>query len=174
MGALTGVTKRQINVLVKEECNTTAKIFTALDSLYRGRVPVSMVRTHFYGCRPKPDKSVQSYVLRLRELHGRLRQLDPDGAPTNEHLKVQFLLGLEEGPLTQALRRHARQHPDGTFDTLQQEAPLLEGDGCGHKWPEVTCTAVGGTNNLHSHLQKADWKLEFKQEIMTELKDQLT
>lgn len=31
----------------------------------------------------------------------------------------------------------------------------------------------GGGGNLHSYLQKADWKAELKQEIMMELKDQL-
>ncbi|KAL7396029.1 hypothetical protein ABVT39_027495 [Epinephelus coioides] len=150
-----------------------AKIFAALDGLYCGRAPVSMVRAQFYGCRQKPDELVQSYVLRLRKLHCRLQQLDPDRAPTNGHLKEQFLLGLEEGPSTQTLRRHAHQHPDGTFDALRQEALLLEDDGCGHKWPEVICTAVGGANNPHSHSQKTDWKAELKQEILTELKDQL-
>lgn len=94
MGSLTGVAKRQISVLVEEEHNTAAKIFAALDSLYKGRVPVSMVGTQFYGCRQKPDEPVQSYVLRLKEFHCRLKQLDPDGAPTNDHLKKQFLLGL--------------------------------------------------------------------------------
>lgn len=58
-------------------------------------------------------------------------------------MKEQFLLGLEEGPLTQSLRRYARQHPDGTFDALQQEAVLLEQDRFGLRWLEVTCTAVG-------------------------------
>lgn len=55
-----------------------------------------------------------------------MQQLDPDGAPTDDHLKEQFLLALEEGPLTQPLRRYARQHPDGTLDALRQEALLLE------------------------------------------------
>lgn len=87
MGALTGEAKRQINVLEEEERNTTAKIFAALDGLYCGRAPVSMVRAQFYGCRQKSDELVQSYVLRLRELHCRLQQLDPDGAPTDGHLK---------------------------------------------------------------------------------------
>ena len=132
-----------------------------------------MIRTQFYGCRQKPDEPVRSFVLRLRELHGRLQQHDPEEAPTDTHLKEQFLLGLEEGPSTQALRRYAHQHPDGTFHELQQEALLLEEDRCGHRWSEVTCTAVGGSNNLRSHPQKADWKTELKQEIMSELKDQL-
>lgn len=83
----------------------------------------------------KPNEPVQSYVLRLRELHCRLQQLDPDGAPTDNHLTEQFLLRLWEGPLTQALKRYARQHPDGTFSGLRQEALLLEEYGCRHKWP---------------------------------------
>lgn len=173
MGALTGEARGQINVLEEENRNTTAKIFDALNGLYGGRAPVSIVRAQFYGCRQKPDESVQSYVLRLRELNYKLQQSDPDGAPTDVHLKEQFLLGLEEGPLTQTLRRYARQHPDGTFNALRQEALLLEEDGCGHKRPEVICTAVGGANNPHSRPQETDWKTELKKEIMMELKDQL-
>lgn len=73
MGALTGVAKRQINVLMEEESNTAAKIFAELDKLYKERVPVSVVRTHVYGCQQKPDEPVQSYVLMLKELHYRLQ-----------------------------------------------------------------------------------------------------
>lgn len=95
------------------------------------------------------DEPVQSYVLRLRELHSKLQRHAPDEAPTDEHLKEQLLFGLEEGSLLLALRRHARQNPQRTFDALQQEARLLEADQQGYKRTEVTCTAVGGTNHRH-------------------------
>lgn len=173
MGALTGTAKRQVNILALDQRDTTAKIFTALDAIYKARVAASALRAQFYGCRQKPDESARFYILRLRELHCGLQQHNEDEAPTDEHLKEQFLLGLEEGPLTQTLRRYARQHPDDTFDALQQEAILLEEDGCGRKWQEASCTAVGGANNLSSRTQKTDWKVELKQEIMSELKDQL-
>ncbi|XP_029917855.1 uncharacterized protein LOC115366482 [Myripristis murdjan] len=172
MGALTGLAKRQVQVLAEGDRDTTAKIFSVLDGLYRGRAPIALVRSQFFNCQQNPEEPVQSYILRLRELHRRLQQHDPDEAPTDDHLKEQFLLGLEEGSLLQALRRHARQNPNGTFDALQQEARLLEEDQRGHR-TEVTCMAVGGTNSYKSRSQNVDWKQELKQEIMTELKDQL-
>lgn len=88
--------------------------------------------------------------------------------PTDQHLKEQLLFGLEESPLLQGLRRHARQNPQCTFDTLQREAQLLEDTG--YRRTEVT---VGGTYNSRHCSQDVNWKRALKQEIVTELKDQL-
>lgn len=118
------------------------------------------------------DEPVQSYVLRLRELHSKLQRHTPDEAPTDEHLKEQLLFGLEDCPLLQALRRHARQNPQCTFDAIQQRGWLLEEDQQGYRRTEVTCTAVGGTNHRHRP-QDVNWKQLLKQEIVTDLKDQL-
>ncbi|RVE73956.1 hypothetical protein OJAV_G00036180 [Oryzias javanicus] len=173
MGALTGVARRRMNVLPEEERNTTAKIFNALDAVYQQRIQGPVARTQFYGCRQKPDEPVQAFILRLRELHYRLQQHHPDGAPTDQHLKEQFLLGLEEGPLTRALRGYARRHPDGTFEALQQEACLLEEEGHRSTWPEnprsqsawraafATCRRVVVTakNDLLCHVRLARRKV---------------
>lgn len=95
------------------------RFFSALDGLYRDKVPIAVVRSQFFGSQQNPDEPMQSYVLKLRELHCRLQQQAPDGAPTYDYLMEQFLLGLEEGPLLQDLRRYSRQNPHGTFDALQ-------------------------------------------------------
>lgn len=97
----------------------------------------------------------------------------PGWSPTNDHVKEQFLLRLEEGPLTQVLRRHVRRHLDETFDALPTGGPTT---GRGWMWTQMAggnLHSCGGVNNLHSHPQKAGWKAELKQEIMMELKDQL-
>ena len=67
-----------------------------------------MLRSQFYSCTQKPDELVENYTLRLQELHCRLLQLDPDGAPTDIQLREQFLLGLEDGPLLQTLKIHVQ------------------------------------------------------------------
>lgn len=126
--------------------------FTLLDALYVEKVPLSMRRAQFFGCVQRSDESVQAYLLRLKELYSKLRQHDPDEAPTDSHVKDQFLLGLVGGPLLQALKMFARHNPDATFAQIQQEALLLEVEQQGTKWPEVVCAAVG-ESNYRSHSQ---------------------
>lgn len=173
LGALTGVAKRQVQVLTEDDRDTAEKIFTALDDLYTEKIPAALIRSQFFRCQQAPDEPLQSYILRLRELHSRLRVHDPDEAPTDDHLKEQFLIGLEEGPVLQTLRRHVRQHPDLTFNGLAQEAEQLEEDQRGHRRTEVTCTAVGGNTHYKSRSHDTDWRRELKQELLTELKEQL-
>ena len=132
-----------------------------------------MRRAQFFLCVQKSDEPVQAYLLRLKELYCTLRQHDADEAPTDSYLKDQFLLGLEGGPLLQALKMFARHNPDATFAQIQQEAFLLEGEQQGTKCPEVVCAAVGGSNYPRSRSQ-TDWKHELKKEIMEEMRDQLT
>lgn len=173
MGALTGVAKRQISVITIGQRDTAAKIFAALDGRYTEKTPAPVLRSQLFSCVQKPDELVQDYVLRLQELHCRLLQLDPDGAPTNPHLREQFLLGLEEGPILQALKTYVRQKPGASFDEVQQEAALLEEDRHGRKCPEVMCSAVGGPNFSRSRSQEADWRQVLKREILEEVKEQI-
>lgn len=161
LGALSGEAKRQVDVLDQEDRERAVRIFTVLDALYVEKVPLSVRRAQFFGCVQRSDEPVQAYLLRLKELYCKLRQLNPDEAPTDSHLKDQFLLGLEGGPLLQALKMFARRNPDATFAQIQQEALLLEGEQQGTKWPEVVCAAVGGSNYSRSRSQ-TDWKQELK------------
>ena len=112
---LTGEAKRQIAVLDAGDRDTVAKIFKYLDGLYREAIPVSMVRAQFYGCAQRPEEGVGSFILRLRELFCRLHRDDPDAAPSDIVLRDQLLMGLADGPLSQALRIYARRHPTEGF-----------------------------------------------------------
>lgn len=90
-------------MLVEGEHGRVAKSFTALDELYVKEVPVSVLRLRFFGCVQKPGQSIQAYSLHSRELYPMLKHQDEDGAPTETHLRDQFMLGLEDGALSRAL-----------------------------------------------------------------------
>ena len=165
MGALTGMAKRQVSVVAPGQRDTVAKIVTIFDGRYTGKVPIPVLRSQFYSCTQKPDELVENYTLRLQELHCRLLQLDPDGAPTDIQLREQFLLGLEDGPLLQTLKIHVRQKPDSSFDEIQMEAALLEENRYGRKRSEVIQT-FGCPARFHS-----DRGPNFESDMMKQLCD---
>ena len=176
IGALAGEPKRQIKVLAQVERNTTLKVFTVLDSLYGDRTPHAVLRSQFFGCIQRNGESIPSFLLRLRELHCRLQQHDPDGPPSAAALRDQLLIGLRESPMAQALKVYARRHPGDDFAALRQEALFLEGE-YGRSQQEVTCAAVNHSHNYsHSRVptpQEADWKETMKREIMEGVKSQM-
>lgn len=53
MGALTGVAKRQVQVIAVGERDIAAKIFTALDGLHRNKAPIAVIRSQFFRCQPR-------------------------------------------------------------------------------------------------------------------------
>ncbi|CAL9689427.1 unnamed protein product [Knipowitschia caucasica] len=171
IGALSGLARRQINVLAEDERDRVTKVFAALDQLYAKIIPLSVVRSQFFGCVQKPGEPVQSYVLRLKELYCRLEEQDTEQAPTDSHLRDQFMLGLEDGALLRALKRVVRLAPDTTFSAIQQEALILEEENMGSRSPHATCAAVREHNPSRSHPQAELWKQELKREIVDELKD---
>ena len=168
---LTGEARRHISVLEEDERDTVEKVLKHLDGLYKETVPASRIRVQFYSCTQHPEESVSSYVLRLRELFCRLRRGDPATAPSDSVLREQFLMGLSEGPLSQALRVYARRHPDDDFAALREEALLLDTNHGGVRGPEVACHAINPTSIPKS--QSADWKQEMKQELKQELQQEM-
>lgn len=172
LGALAGEAKRQVTVLEEDERDRAEKIFLYLDSLYGDRTPTPVLRSQFFSCVQRPDETVPSYILRLRELYCRLRRHDPDGAPSDTVLRGQMLMGLREGSLAQALKIYARRNPEETFAALRQEALLLDAEH-GNPQPEVTCASV---NNpcVPPHSQDTSWKETLKREIMEDVKLQMT
>lgn len=112
LGALGGEAKRQVSVLEGAERDQIHKIFTYLDWLYGENTSTAVLRSQFFGCIQKPDESVKSFKLRLRELDCRLRQRSPDDAPSEGILQEQMLLGLREGHLSQALKAYVRRNPE--------------------------------------------------------------
>lgn len=168
---LTGEAKRQISVLEEGERDTVEKVLTYLDGLYKETVPVSRIRVEFYSCTQRPDENVNSYVLRLRELFCRLRRGDPTAAPSDATLREQFLMGLVEGPLSQALRVYARHNPDQDFTALRQEAMLLDTEHGRTRPTEIACHAINPASIPKP--QTADWRHELKQEILEDVRAQM-
>ena len=168
---LTGEARRQVRVLDEDQRDTVEKILKHLDGLYKETVPGSKVRVQFYSCTQRPEESVNSYILRLRELFCRLRRGDPDTAPSDAILREQFLMGLSEGPLSQALRVYARRHPDEDFSALREEALLLDAEHGGVRTTEIACHAINPASV--SKPQTASWREEMKQELRQELKQEL-
>lgn len=172
LGALAGEAKRQVSVLEDSERDQGRKIFLYLDTLYGDRTPTPVLRSKFFGCKQKPGESVPSFILRLRELFGMLRRNDPSNAPSDTVLRDQLLLGLNEGPMAQALKVYARRNPDEDFAALRQEALLLDSEH-GYTQPEVTCFSVNDSHASPALLQKESWRDTLKREIMEDVKSQM-
>uniref|UniRef100_A0AAV2LVD4 Neurotransmitter-gated ion-channel ligand-binding domain-containing protein n=1 Tax=Knipowitschia caucasica TaxID=637954 RepID=A0AAV2LVD4_KNICA len=116
-----------------------------------------------------PGETVQSFVLRLRELYCRLRR--HDDPPSEAALRDQLLLGLREGPMAQALKVYARWHPDADFAALREEALLLDSE-YGSSASEVTCSIVNNKSRF-SKEPYSDWKETLKRDIMEEVKAEM-
>ncbi|XP_051261675.1 uncharacterized protein LOC127366611 isoform X2 [Dicentrarchus labrax] len=172
LGALAGEAKRQVSVLEDDERDRARKIFLYLDSLYGDRTPAPVLRSQFFSCVQRPDETVPSFILRLRELYCRLRQHDPDGTPPDTVLRDQLLLGLRESSLAQALKVYARRNPDETFSAIRQEALLLDTEH-GNPQPEVICASVYKPN-VPPPSQDTSWRETLKREIMEDVKSQMT
>lgn len=172
LGALAGEAKRQVSVLEENERDQVRKIFAYLNSLYGDRTPIPVLRSQFFSCTQKTGETVSSFILKLRELHCRLRRHNPDEAPSDASLRDQLLLGLREGPLAQALKVYARRNPDETFAALRQEALMLDAEH-GNQQPEVTCSSVNNSRVSPNPPQEASWKETLKREIMEDVKSQM-
>lgn len=57
-----------------------------------------------------------------------LRWHDPGNAPSDNVLRDQFLLRVNEGPMAQALKVYVRRNADEDFAALRQEALLLNSE----------------------------------------------
>lgn len=172
LGALAGEAKRQVSVLETSERDQVQKIFSFLDSLYGDRVPTPVLRSQFFSCTQNLSETVSSFILRLRELYCRLRKHDPDNVPSDAALRDQLLLGLREGPVSQALKVYVRRNPDQDFAAIRQEALLLDSE---HVQPqsEVTCLSVNKSHTPFKVEQKEDWRQVLKQEILEDVKTQM-
>ena len=172
LGALAGEAKRQVSVLEDNEKNEVRQIFYYLDSLYGDRTPIPVLRSQFFSSSQKPNETVPSFILRLRELCCRLRRHNPRDAPSDDALRDQLLLGLCEGPLAQALKVYARRNPDEGFAAIRQEALQLEAE-YGRSQPEGTCHLVSGSQVPPNQPQAEGWKETLKREIMDDVKSQM-
>lgn len=172
LGALGGEAKQQITVLDEDERDQTAKIFLYLDSLYGDQTPVPVLRSRFFSCSQGIEEPVQSFILRLHELYSKLHHQDPDNAPSEGALRDQLLLGLCDGPLSQALKVYARRNPGLEFADLCEEARQLNLE-YGRQRSEVTCSVINKQYASPAPPQEIKWKEQLKQEIMDDVKLQM-
>lgn len=98
LSALEGEPRREVLILEQAERDTPDKIFHQLRELYGDKTSVGTLRAMFYDCRQRPDESVRTYALRLRELgHRLLSKESQDRCHAELHMRDQFVLGLKEG-----------------------------------------------------------------------------
>lgn len=172
LGALNGNAKREILVLEEGDRDKVSKIFTALAKLYGDKLPLSVLRSKFFSCRQQPNEALREYALRLRELYRQLEERDEDGAPSDEQLRDQLLLGLKEGSLCRALKTYVRRNPEEEFSAVYKEALLLEEE---HQLDdqEATCARVGESHVPPHSTKDKNWKQTLKEELLGDLKEQL-
>lgn len=173
MGALSGEARREVSVLEAGERDRPVKIFQFLDNLYGDQVAVSVLRAHFFGCRQRSDEPLRAFVLRLKELSCRLRARDPAEVPSDGQLRDQLLLGMGEGSLRQALKTYVRRNPEETFTAVCEEALLLDGEQRSSELSGVVRHSQGECCSAKSHPPSEDWKQALKQELLSEVKEQM-
>lgn len=118
------------------------------------------------------NQSLRSFCLRLQELFSRLKQKDNTGLGEGHVLlRDQFVMGLREGPIRQELRRLLRKTPALSFDKVKIEALALEEEQ-EDDWPPSTCQAVG-KQAFRPQSTVTDWKQEFRNEILQEVKEHM-
>lgn len=174
MSFLDGEAKREVLTLEKTCRDTPRKIFSVLSTLYGDSTHVSVLRAQFFNCRQEPNQSLRSFSLHLRELFLRLKRKDETGLERGDVLlRDQFIMGLREGPIKQELRRQVRKQQALSFDEVKFEALALEGEQ-DDNWPAGhSCLAVSRPNSSPQN-SVADWKQEFRRELLKEVKEQLT
>lgn len=99
IGALGGEPKREIEVIDVGKRDKVSKVFEYLDSLYQRETPLPVLRSQFYGCRQRSGEPFNLFVLCLKKLYCKLQRRDPTETSSEELLKEQLFLGMEDGPL---------------------------------------------------------------------------
>lgn len=116
---------------------------------------------------------MRSFSLHLTEFFSRLRQKGDVGLGDGDVLlRDQFIMGLSEGPIRQELRRQVRKTPSISFDEVKMEVMTLEEEH-DEQWPPTTCWAVH-KQVPHAPPPTTDWKKELRNEILQEVKEQMT
>lgn len=165
LGLLEGEAKREILTLDRTSRNTPKKIFHTLLVFY---THVSTLRIQFLSCRQE-QQSLRSFSLHLRELFSRLKRREATGlGGAHVLLWDQFIMGLREGPICQ----EQSKTPTLFFDKVKMEALVLEEEQ-DEQWPPSTCFAVG-KQTPNPQPTVTDWKKEFRNEILKEVRQQMT
>lgn len=170
LGALDGEAKREVMAVEEEDRDTSDKIVKILGDLYGDTTSVAILRSKLFNCRQKPNQSIRSFSLQLRELCLRLKSKDDTGLGESDLLlRDQFIMGLANGPVRQALKQQVRKTPTLSFSYVQQEAVELESE-MGDHWGQATCQAV---DTGAQPTPPSDWKQEMRKELLKEVEEQV-
>lgn len=172
LGSLEGEAKREV-LAASEATRATAKtIFDFLSGLYGDSTPVATLRAQFFSCRQGPRQTLRAYSLELREQFGRLKGRQDHGLGEGDVLlRDQFVLGLREGPVRQAIRLQLRRDPTMTFEALRQEALALEFDQ-GEMTHTPVCVAASNASGP-APVEPSDWKQKLRTELLEDVKGQM-
>lgn len=86
-------------------------------------------------------------------------------------MRDQFLLGLQEGPIRQSLRRQLRQDSALTFEDLRREALALERDHA-EVVDSSVCMAASGAS-VPVPPGSSDWKQVLRAEFMKDVREEM-
>lgn len=172
IGALEGEAKREILLLGDRDRQAPEQIFKQLDQLYGDRVPIAVLRSHFFNCTQGSNESLQAFTLRLRELFCRLQRRDPRGLDSGDTLqRDQFILGLRRESLRQELRRQVRRNERLSFEETRREAVLYDEEQHSEEGSSLACQTVS-KSVLNSVGSNEEWGKAFREQMLQEVKGQ--
>lgn len=174
LGSLEGEAKREVLATPEASRNTAGKIFELLKELYGDRTSVAALRAQFFNCKQGPKQPLRSFSLQVRELFNRLKRREDSGLPADDDklLRDQFILGLRDGQLKQTLKLQLRGNAALKFEDIQKEALALEMDQVEPDAHATDCFAASATPRDSTPM--ADWKKELREEIMKDVKEQMS
>lgn len=176
LGSLEGEAKREILATPETERNTARKIFETLGKLYGDNTSTAALWAQFFNCKQGPEQSLRLFSLQIRELYARLKSRGDSGLGRNDYLvRDPFILGMQDGPVRQALKLQLRRDSTLTFEAVWEEALALEVDQREHGDQTVGCLAVSSAAPAAAPTPNpaADWKRELREEIIKDVKEQM-
>lgn len=101
-------------------------LLRALQKLYGDTATKRQLRTQFYNYKQEPQETVETFILKLREMHVKWQEKEPVGGDGEADLLDQFSTGLQPGPLWTEIHRQRLRNPQLTFAAVRTEAEALE------------------------------------------------
>lgn len=176
-GALEGEAKRELQLLRPRERNTSQKILDILQGLYGQSASRAHLRASFFNCKQRPEESVRTFVLRLRELFARWREQDEDEHDGEDLLLDQLMVGLKPGRVKQELSRQMRRNERMTFSEATKEARFLEQESedgepavCSQR---VVARSPGGVATTSTGEPPSQIRAEMQAELLKEMRKEI-
>ncbi|XP_073397522.1 adhesion G protein-coupled receptor D2 [Dendrobates tinctorius] len=112
------------------ERNTLDKVMQILEEMHGDPTNIGELRMQLFHHVQREGESVTQYINALQEVNARIAKLDDVGAigvgPHDVILRDQFVAGLWDAPLKQALQERLRTKPRMTFLEIGAEARMRE------------------------------------------------